>query len=39
MYTHFKFPFKRALHFSTLVIKLSNSNTKLFQAIITGATL
>ena len=27
-YTHLKFPFKRALHFSTLAIKLFNSGTK-----------
>ena len=36
---HLNFTFKRALHFSTLAIKLLNSGTKLFQAEIAIATL
>ena len=38
-HTHLNFAFKRALHFSILAIKLFNSDTKLFQAIIVNATL
>ena len=34
MHTHLNFAFKRALYFSTLAIKLFNSGTKLFLAII-----
>ena len=30
VHTHLKFAFKRALHFSTIAIKLLNSGTKLF---------
>ena len=36
MHTHLKL---RALHFSTLTIKLLSSGTKLFHAIIINATL
>ena len=30
MHTHLNFAFKRALHFSTLAMKVFNSDTKLF---------
>jgi len=36
---HLNFTFKRALHLSTLAIKLFNSGTKLFQAAIATTTL
>ena len=39
MHTHLNFAFKQALHISTLSIKLLNSGTKLFQAIIVYTTL
>ena len=39
MHTHLKFLFERALHFSTFVIELFNSRTKLFLAIIIHTTL
>ena len=39
MDTHLTFVFKWAVHFSTLAVKLFNSSTKLFQAIIVNATL
>ena len=35
---HLNFAFKRALHFSTLAIKVYSSGTKLLQAIIIIAT-
>ena len=38
MHTHLNFVLKRALHFSTLVIKVFNSGIKLFQTIIINAT-
>ena len=38
MHTHLNFVFKWALHFSTLVMKVFNSGTKLFQAIIIDVT-
>ena len=38
MHMHLTFVFKLALHFSTLVIKLFNSSTKLFPAIIINDT-
>ena len=37
MHTHLNFAFKRALNFRPLVIKVFNSGTKLFQAIIINA--
>ena len=39
MQTHLRCAFKRALHISTLAIKLFSNGIKLFQAIITNATL
>ena len=39
MHMHLNFAFKRALHFSILAIKLFNTGTKLFQAIMVNATL
>ena len=39
MDTHLTFAFKWAVHFSTLAVKLFNSSTKLFQALIVNATL
>ena len=39
MHMHLNLVFKRALHFSTLAVKLFNSGTKLFQDIIINATL
>ena len=37
--THLTFVFKWAVHFCKLAVKLFNSGTKLFQAIIVNATL
>ena len=36
---HLNFSFERALHLSTLAIKLFNSSTRLFQATIATATV
>ena len=39
MHNHLNFVSKRALHISTLAIKLFSSSTKLFYAIIVNAIL
>ena len=39
MDTHSTFVFKWAVHFITLAVKLFNSGSKFFQAIIVNATL